>query len=257
MSNSSFSSKQYASANKRFLESMVAQFFEVNFPKFFGPEIRQRIGRQILELIEEQMPAHTHLRPGQCLWNAVSIDTRADSAKLKLVPVVLTLVDESDITALASGNSPARVAQGATARILDEAYQQGGLLSMRDIGLLTWRRGTDITDYRQAWEKRNERLLPHPGTLQDMGSCITHKTSIVVKVVYEKKPPLQVAKETKHTQPAVDRYLRDFHRVRTCYRRTPDLAFICMVTGMSQYLVKQYLDIIQQYEPCHLTGNFA
>ena len=60
--------------------------------------------------------------------------------------------------------------------------------------------------------------------------------------------PQQVARETHHTQQAVDRYLKDFHRVRTGYRAYPDLDFICRVTGMSAYLVQQYVQIIQQYE---------
>jgi hypothetical protein len=257
MSTPTFAAKHYTSAHKRLLHAQMAHFFEVNFPRFFGPEIRDRIAHQLLELVEEQMLATTHLRPGQCLWNAVAIDTRADSAKLRTVPVVLTLVDDADITRLAAGASPAQVAREATARLLDEAYQQGALLSMRDIGLLTWRRDKDITLYRQAWEHTHGRLLPHPGTLQDMGSCITHKTAIVGKAVYERQDPRQVARDTHHTQLAVDRYLRDFHRVRTCYRQTPDQDFISQVTGMSSYLVKQYIAIIEQYENNPLTGNVA
>lgn len=84
--------------------------------------------------------------------------------------------------------------------------------------------------------------------LQDMGSCISHKAAIVVKTVYEKKSKPLVAKETKHTQKAVDRYLKDFYRVRTCYRSQPDPDFICQVTGMSAHLVNQYVNIIAEYE---------
>ena len=257
MSIPSFAAKRYTSAHKRLLEARVAHFFEENFPKFFGPEIRRRIAQQILELVERQLPAYTHLRPGQCLWNAVAIDTRADSPKLRLVPVILSLVDDADITRLAAGDSPAQVAQGAIARLLEEAYQQGALLSMRDVGLLTWHKESTVSNYRQAWETHHGRTLPHPGSLQDMGTCISHKTSIVVKAVYQQRPPLQVAQETKHTQQAVDRYLRDFHRVRTCYRKTTELSFICQVTGMSRYLVTQYIKIIEEHEPSLLTGNIA
>jgi hypothetical protein len=252
-----FAQKQYASAHQRLLPARIADFFDKNFPKFFGPEIRDRIAQRLLELIEEQMPPRTTLRPGQCLWNAVAIETRADSPKRRLVPVVLTLVDDTDITRLAAGASVAQVAQDATARLLEEAYQQGALLSMRDLAVLTWHTPRTIVGYRQAWETAQDRVLPHPGTLQDMGSCLTHKTAIVVKTVYERHDPRQVARETKHTQQAVDRYLKDFHRVRTCYRQHPDQAFVCQVTGMSPFLVKQYIDILEKYEPNPLTGNIA
>lgn len=249
--------KHYASATKRLLQAQIAGFFAEHFPKLFGPAIRDRIADQLLALIEEQLPPTAHLRPGQCLWNAVALETRADSPHLRLMPVVLTLVAEEDITRLAAGERPSQVAPDATARLLDEAYQQGALLSMRDLGLLTWRSDSTVSQYRQAWETDHGRLLPHPGSLQDMGTCVTHKTAIVVKAVYECQDPRQVARTTHHSQKAVDRYLKDFHRVRTCYRQTPDPDFICQVTGMSPFLVNQYLEIINKYETEPLTGNVA
>lgn len=249
--------KAYPSAHKRFLEATVAHFFEEHFPSLFGPAMRARIATHLLERLDAQLLPVAQLRPGQCLWNAVAIDTRADSRRLRLVPVILTLVSDEDITQLAAGASLAQVGQGAVARVLEEAYEQGALLSMRDLGLLTWRRGHQLTQYRRAWEAEHGSLLPHPGTLQDMGSCLTHKTSIIVKVVYEHRDPRQVATEVRHSQHAVDRYLKDFHRVRTCYRQRPELDFICQATGMARHLVRQYLAIIQQHEDPVLTGNSA
>lgn len=240
--------KQYHSAHRRMLQATVAQFFETNYPKLFGPLIRERMAEELLALIAAQCPTTTALRPGQCLWNAIARDTRADSKKMRLVPVTLTLVADTDITRLVAGESMMKVRQDAVARVLDEAYQQGALLSMRDLGLLTWQREGSMTTSRQAWETAHGRQLPHPGNLQDMGTCISHKTAIIVKTVYEKKDPRQVALETHHSQRAVDRYLRDFHRVRTCFYNTPDPDFVCQVTGMSRRLVQQYLKIIQIYE---------
>lgn len=249
--------KQYSSAHKLLLPATIARFFDENFPKFFGPAMRDRIAQAVLELIATQCPEATALRPGQCVWNAVALETRADHPHLRLVPVVLTLVDDDDIARRAAGISLAEIAQHATARVLDEAYQQGALLSMRDLALLTWHPEGTMTHARQAWETAHDRLLPHPGTLQDMGSCLTHKRAIVVKAFYEHQDPRQVARTTHHTQQAVDRYLRDFQRVRTCYRQHPEPEFIGQVTGMSPFLVKQYLEIIEKNEPDLLTGKSA
>ncbi len=248
MSLPSRNQKHYSSAHKRLFEAALAHFFEEHFPKLFGPVMRARIAEELLALIERHCLPASHLRPGQCLWNAVSIDTRADSTRLRLVPVILTLVNEADVAQLRVGASIAQVRQQALAWVLEEAYRQGGLLSMRDAGLLTWQREGALTQCRQAWETQHQHLLPHPGTLQDMGSCLTHKRTIVVKVVYEHQDPRQVATHTKHSQQSVDRYLKDFHRVRTCYREQPDLAFIQQVTGMSKHLIRQYIDLIETYE---------
>lgn len=240
--------KHYTSAHKRFLQESLSRFFAEQFPRTFGPVICRRLAADVLALVERQLVPTSHLRPGQCLWNAVSIETRADSPHLQLVPVVLTLVDSQDISRWEAGARIGEIRQHALARVLEEAYQQGGLLSMRDLGVLTWQHEETFSAHRRAWEEQHQRLLPHPGTLQDMGSCLTHKRTIVTKVVYEHQDPRQVALQTRHSQPAVDRYLKDFHRVRTCYRERPELDFIHQVTGLSKHLIRQYIELIEAYE---------
>lgn len=236
--------KHFRSAQKRFLQSSIERFLDNEFPRTFGPVIRQKLAQKIVELVDQQLPHKESLRPGQCIWNAVSIATRPDSPNCHFVPVILTLVDPSDVEELSRGIAMSRIAQKAIARLCREAFDQGALLSMRDIGLLVWRQNSNISVMRKAWETQNKSTLPHVGTLQDFGTCITHKTIIVRKVVYEKKDPRLVADETKHSQRAVDRYLKDFHRVRICYEHKPDVEFITQTTGMSKHLVNQYVQII-------------
>ncbi len=240
--------KHFGSARKRFLQSSIESFLDREFPRTFGPVIRQKIAEKIVDLVDQQLPVKDHLRPGQCVWNAVSIATRPDSPNCRLVPVILTLVDSTDVEQLARGSSMTTIARQAIARICREAFEQGALLSMRDIGLLVWRSNSTISTIREEWEAAQQTTLPHVGTIQDFGTCISHKTAIVRKVVYEGKDPRRAADETKHSQRAVDRYLKDFHRVRTCYEHVPDVEFITRTTGMSKYLVNQYVGIIKDHE---------
>jgi len=240
--------KHYQSANNRFLESSIDQFLKREFPRFFGPFIREKIAHNIVELVNDQLPSKDHLKPGQCIWNAVSIETKPNHPNCQLVPVILTLIAPSDIKQLAKGTSMTVIAQKAIARITREAYKQGALLSMRDIGLLVWRPNSSISTTRKKWEKENKVTLPHVGSLQDFGSCISHKTSIIRKVVCEKKDPTKVADETKHSQKAVDRYLKDYYRVKTCFDHNKNIDFICQTTGFSKSLVKEYLQIISENE---------
>jgi hypothetical protein len=157
-------------------------------------------------------------------------------------------VDPSDAEQLARGIPMSVIAQQSVARICREAFEQGALLSMRDIGLLVWRTNANISVIRKQWEVEQNTSLPHVGTIQDFGTCISHKTAIIRKVVYEGKDPRRAADETKHSQRAVDRYLKDFHRVRTCYEHMQDVDFITRTTGLSKHLVNQYVDIIVENE---------
>ena len=240
--------KHFGSARKRFLQSSIERFLDQEFPRTFGPVIRQKMAEKIVDLVDQQLPPKDYLRPGQCVWNAVSIATRPDSPNCRLVPVILTLVDSSDVEQLARGIPMSVIARQSIARVCREAFEQGALLSMRDIGLLVWRENAHISVIRKKWEKEQNTSLPHVGTLQDFGTCMTHKTAIIRKVVYEGKDPRRAADETKHTQRAVDRYLKDFHRVKICYDHMPEIEFITRTTGLSRHLVDQYVSIIKENE---------
>ena len=242
------SQKHFGSAQKRFLQSSIDSFLDREFPRTFGPVIRQKVAEKIVDLVNQQLPAKDHLRPGQCIWNAVSVTSRPNSPNRELVPVILTLVDSNDAEQLAAGTPMSKIAQQSIARICREAFEQGALLSMRDIGLLVWRGNASISIIRKKWETNQKTSLPHVGSIQDFGTCISHKTTIIRKVVYEGKYPRRAADETKHSQRAVDRYLKDFHRVRTCYEHMPDFEFITRTTGLSKHLVKQYVNIIEENE---------
>ena len=250
--------KHFGSAQKRFLQSSIVNFLDKEFPRFFGPVIRQKMAEKIVELVEGQLPQKEHLRPGQCIWNAVSIDTRPDSPDCRFIPVILTLVDSADVKNLARGVPMSKIAAQSVARICREAFDQGALLSMRDIGLLVWRTNGTMSTIRKKWEVNEKTTLPHVGTVQDFGTCISHKAAIIRKVVYEGKDPRRAADETKHSQRAVDRYLKDFHRVKICYDQVADIEFVVRTTGLSRHLVDQYVRIIKENEkPCEKTEKIA
>jgi len=240
------SERFWGSAKRRFLAASLEAFLARELGRSFGAVVRQAIVKELMELIERAMPAREHLKPGQVVWNAVSVRTRPDSPACKLVPVVLTLVAEEDVAALSKGVRMREIAKRAVARITREAYEQGGLLSMRDISLFTWSHEGRVSEIRKRHEEEQGVVLPHTGSLQDMGTCVTHKRIIVRKAVKEKKDPTVVARETRHSQRAVDSYLRDYHRVKTCYEHRPDIEFVAHVTGCSTRLVRQYVDIIHE-----------
>ncbi len=248
MNHNTIHHKHYSSAKQRLLKPQIEHFFAEQFPKLFGPVIRGHLADSLLELFNRQVRDAGDLKPGQILWNAVDIATRADSPNRRFVPVVLTVVNQQDIQERSQGVPIKQIQAQAIARILREAYQQGGLLSMRDISLLTWHSYSSPTKWRKHYEQTHQCELPHPGNLQDMGSCVTHKEQIVYKAIVEHKDPVQVASESNHTQKAVDRYLKDFHRVQTVYLHNSDPNYISLVTSISKSVVNQYINLIEKYD---------
>jgi len=243
----SYAYKKYHSAHKRFIKPAIENFFYQEFPNLFGPNIRNIIAEKLMEIFYNHHESENNLKPGQILWKAVDKDTRADDYKVRFKRVVLTIVNEEDILKLENGLLLAEHRQNVIARITQEAFAQGALLSMRDIGLLLAFDPSSISAARKEYEKKQGKNLPHTGTYHDMGSCITHKYQIIYKSVVEKKEPPAIASETNHSIKAVDHYLKDFNRVKTLAIDKKSAEYIHLVTKISLHVIKQYLKIIDEF----------
>jgi len=174
-------------------------------------------------------------------------NTRADSPNRKYVPVILTLVTDQDINLFEKAKPIKDIRKQVIARIIREAYEQDGILSMRDISLILSTSDSLVSTKRIEYEEENKTVLPHTGVIHDMGSTITHKKQIVFKHVVEKKSTNIVARETNHSQKAVDHYIRDYNRVKTLVDDNKDIDFIHIATKIAKPVIIQYQDIINKY----------
>ena len=243
--------KRYASAGQRFLKPLLMEFFARECPRVFGPILRDKLADELIALFQATAPETSRLKHGQVLWNALDRRTRGDSPRRRFVPVVLTLISEQDVDKLVQGEPMSKITERAIVRMIEEAYEQGGILSSRDLGLLTLRQPSRASEIRRRFEADHHRTLPHTGALHDMGSCVTHKATIIRQVILERKDPADVARACNHTQAAVDRYLKDYHRVKTLYDLDKDVAFIHLATQLANHVISQYIDIIHEHRHHH------
>lgn len=243
----SAAANHYSSALDRFLKPAIVNFFEREFNGLFGPIVRENVANALIDLFNSVCPEASRLKPGQLIWNALDKRTRADSPKRKYKPVILSLITEEDVSRFIKNESITRIRQKVMERIFKEAFNQDAVLSTRDMSLILVSHSPDLSHLRISYENENNIILPHTGNLHDMGTTLTHKRIIIHKHVVEKKDPSIVARETKHSQLAVDRYLKDYHRVKTLVNDNKDLNFIHQTTNLSKSLIKQYMQIINNY----------
>jgi hypothetical protein len=239
--------RKYHPALDRFLKPAIVNFFAREFAGCFGPIVRENIANELLKIFDQNAPQTDRVKHGQMLWNALDKMTRADSPNRKYVPVVLTLVNDQDINLFEKGKPIKDIRKQVIARIIHEAYDQGGILSMRDISLILATNAPFISLLRAEFEEENKTVLPHTGVIHDMGSTITHKKQIVFKHVVEKKPTNIVARETNHSQKAVDHYINDYYRVKTLTDDNKDIDYIHLATNIARPVIRQYQDIINKY----------
>ena len=236
--------KHYSSAHDRFLKPAIVNFFKREFCSLFGPIVRENIADAIIDLFNSLCPESSRLKPGQVIWNALDKRTRADSEKRRYKSVILSLVTDDEVSMFEKNCSIKEIRQNVMARMIKEAYQQGAVLSTRDLSLLLVSSAAWLSQQRIEYEKQNQTILPHTGVIHDMGTTLTHKRIIIYKHVVEKKDPSIVARETNHSQASVDKYLKDFNRVKTLVNDNKDIEFIHHTTNIARPVIRQYLQII-------------
>jgi hypothetical protein len=239
--------KHYSSAHDRFLKPALVNFFAREFSGAFGPIVRENIADALIDLFNSLCPESSRLKPGQIVWNALDKRTRADSEKRRYKPVILSLVTDDEVSLFEKGTSLTTIRKNVMARMIRETYQQGAVLSTRDLSLLLVSSASVLSHQRIEYEKEHQTVLPHTGIIHDMGTTLTHKCIIIYKHVVEKKDPSIVARETNHSQMAVDNYLKDFNRVKTLVSDNKDINFIHHTTNIARPVIKQYLQIINKY----------
>ena len=114
--------KRFHSGKVRFLDGALNNFFKCELPKVLGPILRNKLVEELIKLLGQLLPLKEHLKPGQIVWNAVSINTRADWANVRFVPVVLTMINEHDIEQLASGVRMSEIAKQGIAQPMTRGH---------------------------------------------------------------------------------------------------------------------------------------
>jgi hypothetical protein len=208
---------------------------------------------RLLALVKEYSPDPAGLQPGQIYWLAVDVNAppiRNRTLEVtEMRPVILTLVHPDDLRRRKQGERWHDIFPDVVARLFLEAYQQAGVLAIPDIVALCGCGYSNAQRARQRWEKRNDRILPTRGVIHDLGSYPTHKAQII-SLHLQGLNTQEIGRLTYHAPECVDRYIDDFQRVLLLYRRlgkARSINTICLYSGLSVALVKQYYAIIKEH----------
>lgn len=214
-----------------------------------GDKIQEMFVEDILKLFKSYNRDAWNLETGQTFWFAVHKDEKPSYGKTlektKKVPVILSVTHAEDIELRANGYSHKEVRKFRISRILKEAYKQNGVLSQSDVaellGISIGVVGKDIREY----QIENQVVLPYRGTIHDIGRSTTHK-KIIIGLYLKNIPTPDIARITGHTEEACDRYIKAFKKVRTLYE-SMNVQEICRILEMSEFLVKEYIAIIEEH----------
>ncbi len=141
---------------------------------------------RLAHLREMFCPRVDKLKPGQVAWIGISATDRPKwdqrTTYRHLVPLVLTLHTKEELKQLAKVKNIEeldRIQQAQMARVLTEAYLQGGLLSLVDLQQLFLRSYQTFSRLMRQFMQEHGYILPTPGTVLDAGKAMTHKDIVI------------------------------------------------------------------------------
>jgi hypothetical protein len=235
-------------SEKKGFKAALTVFFAQQVPQLGGSLTRQPVVEHIAAMVEQYYPSPERMKVGQMLWFAVDKAETAGYGKsldtCKQQPVILDVLYDSDIEDVLQGIKKRTRQQKVAVRLFDQAYEQGGVLTLADVGSILRLAPATVSRYVVEYEKENGKVVPRRGTIHDMGPTLTHKKTICTKLFAEGKTVEQTAQETNHSTAAVVRYGNDFRRVRECLKADWDTQRIAFATGLSKSVTKQYVDML-------------
>ncbi|MBZ0178025.1 MAG: DUF1670 domain-containing protein [Melioribacteraceae bacterium] len=245
--------KKFRRLSDKSLEQHLLHRFLNNYGYDRGEITAKAIINDIIQLINDYFLVSSidddlhHVNYGQFVWMAVPTDEYPGRAKpianTKLKPVVLTFINDHDISHIAHGFNSKSLRKNRLIRWTDEAFNQGALLTQLDLAILLGVCDTVVSQYVQEIQK-DGHLLPTRGNIHDLSGAITHKREIITLYLQGYLTP-DIAVKTNHSKEAVDRYIKDYHRVELLWKHSiTDIDQIAHLARLSKRVVQQYIDLL-------------
>jgi len=208
----------------------------------------------MLELIEEYFLVSTakddlhHIHCGELVWMAVPVNEYPQRTKTiaatRMKPVVLSFITDEDIDHIAHGFDSTSLRKKRLARWVDQAFDQGALLTQLDLAMLLGVCDAVVSKYVSEIQKEGNKLLPTRGNIHDLSGAITHKREIITLYLEGYLTP-EIALKTNHSKECVDRYIKDYHKVEILWKhQITDLDQISQLTRLAKRIVHQYVDLL-------------
>lgn len=245
--------KKYRRLKDKSLEQHLLYRFMNNYGYDKGVVTAKAIINDILKVVEQYYLVNNtnnnsnHITDGQLVWMAVPVDEfpkRGKSiANTRLKPIVLSFITDNDISHIAHGFDSKSLRIKRLQRFVDEAFDQGALLTQLDLAALLGVCDAVVSNYVQEIQN-NGKLLPTRGNIHDLSGAITHKREIITLYLQGYLTP-DIALKSNHSKEAVDRYIKDYHKVETLWMHgITDLDEISQLTRLSKRVAQQYVDLL-------------
>jgi DNA-binding Lrp family transcriptional regulator len=210
-------------------------------------ELSPKLSEQILITAKESLLREYHLKEGQIEVTVIAIEERSGKLIEKMQKKKVRLTIDNGTEDIEGLKEYGRIGlrEIKIQRITEEAIEQGGVLSQEDISkYLSVSVRTVKRDIRNIKQRGIEVVTR--GYLHNIGRGQTHKVKIIGKYL-DGKTFSEIKLTTRHSIGAIKRYLESFTKVLMSQSKgISERKEISAITGISEGLVKQYLELIRE-----------
>lgn len=234
------------------LETQVRDMIRRDYSMISGEKVQNMFAKDLVKLVRDVYREPNMLEVGQMLWMGVHEDERPSYGKnahnTRFKPIILTPISKDDIAMMGNGHTHREVRENRIVRMFKEAKDQGTLLTNADVAMILGVSPGTIGKQANEYMEREREVLHTRGIVHDIGRAITHKR-IIIRLYLQGYLVPEIARKTAHSNTAVERYISAFNKVRML-RDKLDTRDIARTLEMSQYLVNEYLEILDECTGC-------
>lgn len=220
-----------------------SSFFQVLTEEF---NFSVRLSQDVLKAAQEILIGEgsgDRLRPGQMRRVVVSLKAPFGPPLKSIEKVEITLTVDAGQEDANVNTHQGREAlrRGRILRLIDEALEQGGVLTQEDLAQVL---SVDVRTIRRDVQilKRAGQLLHTRGQLKGVGRGQTHKVKII-ELWLDRASYEQISRKVYHSPQAIQRYVSTFLRMVVLHRGGKAIQDIAFITQSSPRLVEDYLAV--------------
>jgi hypothetical protein len=224
---------QAKSLDAQFINEMITG---LNCSPFEAEAIVEKVHEVYLPLLETAQG----VKPGQVQITVIdaSVAPNVPLAKAKQRLVTLTLhAGAGDIETRKKGSVPV-LRQKRLCRMCQEAFQQGGLLTLEDLANL-FNCGVRTLVNDLAALRKQDIVPPLRSTTKDMGRAITHRRQIIT-LWLQGLEYSEIARKTNHSIDSVANYVDKFKRCAALFVSGFDLNTVALMVNLSTPLTQEF-----------------
>lgn len=253
----------YQSITKRNFRSAVTHLLETEYKLVGSHRILDLLAEDIEALTQEFYPTTERAASGSLIWTTTLDDGRKAqpgkrTEEYPTVTMGLPFVTADDLAekmqACPAGQKRERGRQQEIqrmARMIKAGMANPGkraTLTQAELSVILNRSLVVIGSYIQEYHQQTGEWLPIKGYCQDQGAAPSHKGQIIELYEQGLEPP-DIARRTSHDLKSVERYIKDYERVKLMLRKGLSITDIMHASGRGRKVVLQYQALAYRYHP--------